>query len=138
LTYAALESTLLLWLSPESRPEIPVVRMLTMPAEAVRARADRLIAALAVVPGLICRLREGASTTGGGSAPASQLPTWLVMLRSADASSASIDRALRAGNPAVVTRMIEDEVAVDLRTVDERDDPAIAEAIARAVQVEKD
>jgi L-seryl-tRNA(Ser) seleniumtransferase len=135
LTYAALESTLLLWLSPDSRPEIPVVRMLTMPADAVRARADRLIAALASVGGLTCGLREGASTTGGGSAPASQIPTWLVTLRDAEASSASIDRALRAGDPPVVTRMIEDEVAIDLRTVDERDDPAIAQAIVRAVHV---
>jgi L-seryl-tRNA(Ser) seleniumtransferase len=109
--------------------------MLTMPADAVRARADRLIAALAAVPGLTCRLREGASTTGGGSAPASHIPTWLVALRHSDASSASIDRALRAGDPPVVTRMIEDEAALDLRTVDERDDPAIAQAIARAVQV---
>ena len=132
LTYAALEATLSLWLTPESRLELPVVRMLTMSADRVRARAEGLVAALSGVPELICGIHEGASTTGGGSAPASQIPTWLVTLRRPDASAASIERVLRAGDPPVIARVVNDAVAIDLRTVDPREDDVIAAAIRRA------
>jgi L-seryl-tRNA(Ser) seleniumtransferase len=133
MTYAALEATLGQWLSPDSRAEIPVVRMLTMTADEVRARASRLIETLSGVPGLTCGISPGASTTGGGSAPASQIPTWLVTLRHAAASAASLARELRAGDLPVVTRIVNDEVVVDLRTVDARDDRAVTETISGAV-----
>jgi len=132
LTYGALEATLDMWLRPDVRSAIPIVRMLTMTADELRVRAERLVAALAVVPGVTCAIREGASTTGGGSAPASQLPTWLVMLRRSDVSAASIERALRGGDPPVVARIIDDAIAIDLRTVDAEDDGAVAGAIRQA------
>ena len=68
LTLAALEGTLALYLD---RPdEVPVLRMLREPAEAVRARAERLAAA---VGGTV---EETVARAGGGSLPLAELPSF--------------------------------------------------------------
>jgi L-seryl-tRNA(Ser) seleniumtransferase len=132
LTYAAMEATLGLWLRPQSRPGVPVYRMLTMSADEIRDRARRLIDGIGPVPGLRCVIREGASTTGGGSAPASALPTWLVAIDGGGHSAADLERRLRANDPPVIARIVDDTVVIDLRTVAEDDDQVVAAAITRA------
>ena len=72
-----------------------------------------------------------ASTVGGGSLPGETLPSWGLSLggRSADALLAR----LRRGTPAVVARIEDGRVLVDVRTVDPLDDPDLTRAIAAAV-----
>ena len=77
---------------------------------------------------------DGASTTGGGSAPGSALPTRLIAISIAGVSAAELDARLRRGRPAVVARIHDDRVVLDLRTVPERDDATLAEALVRASQ----
>jgi L-seryl-tRNA(Ser) seleniumtransferase len=130
ITYAALEATLSLWAEPARRLEIPVYRMLTMTVEAIDARARALAASLAALEGVEASVVDGASTTGGGSAPESALPTRLVRIRAAGFSAAALDRRLRAGDPPVVARIHRDEVVIDLRTVEARDDEALGDRVA--------
>src|SRR5215213_4305954 len=88
LTLAALEGTLALYLD---RPdEVPVLRMLREPAEAVRARAERLAAAVGgSVEATVAR-------AGGGSLPLAELPSF------ACAVEEELAAALRDGDPPVI------------------------------------
>src|SRR6185503_6758686 len=68
LTLAALEGTLGLYLDPErALREVPVLRMLNEPAEAVRARADRLAG---LTDGAV---EETVARVGGGALPLAEL-----------------------------------------------------------------
>src|SRR5213078_3385807 len=71
LTLAALEATLALYLDPErAAREIPVLRMLAEPAEAVRARAERLAG---LVGGDV---EQTVGRVGGGALPLAEMPSF--------------------------------------------------------------
>jgi L-seryl-tRNA(Ser) seleniumtransferase len=132
LTYAALESTLALWSQPAERQRIPIYRMLTASSDQVDRRARALADRLSGVPGVTCRIVDGAATTGGGSAPASQLPTRLIALAIANVSAPVLDARLRAGNPPVIARISDDRVHLDVRTIQEDDEADVIAAVTRA------
>ncbi|MFI5177623.1 MAG: L-seryl-tRNA(Sec) selenium transferase [Vicinamibacterales bacterium] len=135
LTYAALEATLALWAqAPATRTALPVHRMLTMGAAEIERRALGLVEALATVAGLTCRIVDGVSTTGGGSAPGSALPTKLVALGVTGCSAAEVERRLRAQVPPVIARIQDDEVVLDLRTVLIGEEADLARAVRSAAQ----
>jgi L-seryl-tRNA(Ser) seleniumtransferase len=134
LTYAALEATLALWLQPAARARIPVYRMLTMTVEEINLRAQALCATGSSA-GLHCRVVDGVSTVGGGSAPASELPTRLIAIASATATATALESRLRHAAVPVIGRLEHEACVLDLRTVAEADDPLLHEtisAIARA------
>lgn len=123
MTYAALEATLGLWQREPARAQIPVVEMLLMPIAHIERRAQALADAITMkAPDLRCVIVDGMSTIGGGSAPQSQIPTKLLALTSAARSATDIESALRTGTPPVITRIQNDAVLLDLRTVREDDD----------------
>ena len=132
LTYAALEATLALWVESPSRAHIPVVRMLTMSVGEIEGRARNLIDQLAGLPGVRAEILDGFSTTGGGSAPGSTLPTKLVAISVDSVSASEFDAQLRRGHPAVVARIHDDRVVLDLRTVQDSEDANLVNAIRRA------
>jgi L-seryl-tRNA(Ser) seleniumtransferase len=134
LTYATLEATLALWAQPARRLEIPLYRMLTRPAAGIDRRAQALAARFDAVAGVRARVIDGSSTTGGGSAPESRLPTRVTAISVDGGSASALEARLRAGSPPVVARIQDDEVLFDLRTVDEQDDEVLAAAIAVAAQ----
>jgi L-seryl-tRNA(Ser) seleniumtransferase len=74
------------------------------------------------------------STVGGGSLPGETLPSAGVAI---DAMAGHPDRllgALRSGTPAVVGRIEDGRVMLDLRTVDPAADAVVAGAIRAAVE----
>ena len=123
LTYAALERTLRLVLL-ERFEEIPTLRMIRLPASAVRLRAERLMAA---VPGLAAELKSGTSVIGGGSTPQQSIPTYLITLSGQKA--ADLERALRRNSPPVISRIEDDRVVLDLRTVEPAEEPELERAL---------
>lgn len=138
LTLAALEATLGLYRDPaRARREIPVLRMLSLTAAEVAARAA-LLAQRLVARGIVAELVPGSSLVGGGAYPGVELPTTLVALfgsaRAGSASSgARLERTLRLGEPAVAARVLDDRVLIDLRTVLEEEEELLFEAIIAAV-----
>ncbi len=110
LTYAALGATLRSWITGQT-DDLPVVRMIRMPAEEIRARAEHFAAAVNAI-GLRAELLAGESVAGGGSTPGLTLPTTLVAI-----AAPGLESRLRAGNPPVITRVEDDRVLIDLRTV---------------------
>ena len=129
LTYAALEATLEEHAVGKGHEAVPVLRMIALTPEQIGARASRLATALAS-SGWHANVIDGFSTIGGGSAPQSRLPTRLLVLERDGMSADSIEQRLRALEPPVIARIQDDRVVLDLRTVDLRDDDALARLLA--------
>ena len=132
-TYAALEATLALWQREPARIQIPVVRMLLESVEAIDARAHALVKAMRS-EAVSFEVIAGFSTIGGGSAPQTAIPTRLVAIRSATRTADALEAALRLGSPAVIARIQQDAVLIDLRTVAPADDERLAQAITTALK----
>lgn len=133
LTLAALAATLRLYLDPvQAMREIPVLRMLTLtPAEiATRAAA---FARECTGLGVDARVEAGTSAVGGGAAAAVELPTMLVVIARRGMNAEHLERRLRAGTPAVIARVIDDHVAIDMRTIAAGEEPQLIQALRGAL-----
>jgi L-seryl-tRNA(Ser) seleniumtransferase len=122
LTLAALEGTLALYLDPaRALREVPVLRMLGEPAEALRARAERLAEQVAGT------VEETIARVGGGALPLAELPSF------ACAIEEELAGPLRAAEPPVVGVVRDGRCLLDCRTLadDEIDEVAAAVAVAR-------
>jgi L-seryl-tRNA(Ser) seleniumtransferase len=120
LTIAALCATLALYRDGREG-EVPAVAMLAADAEALRARAQRLAAALAIhapAGGWTVTVEPCRSTVGGGAMPLAELPSWAVTVAAA-AGAAALDTRLRAAAVPVVGRVEDGRVWLDVRTVGE-------------------
>jgi L-seryl-tRNA(Ser) seleniumtransferase len=122
LTLAALEGTLTLYLDPErALREIPVLRMLREPVEAVRARAERLAS---LVGGTV---EETVARVGGGALPLVELESFACSVEE------ELTAPLRLGEPPVVGVVRDGRLLLDCRTLadGEVDEAAAAVAAAR-------
>jgi L-seryl-tRNA(Ser) seleniumtransferase len=129
LTYAALEATLMEYVR-QNHDAIPFLRMLRMPAEDVRSRALAMREKLTSATHLKTEVVAGESLVGGGSAPTSTLPTFLLALTCDFLTADELATRLRRSEPAIIARVEEGRVLLDLRTVFA---PSEDETIARAL-----
>lgn len=115
LTFAALEATL-------TGPATPTARMLSAGAETLDRRAHDIAAELTVhnVDALVIAT---SAVVGGGGAPGVTLPSAAISLPEGFAG------ALRTGSPAVVGRVEDGRLLLDLRTVDPAEDSALVTAV---------
>jgi L-seryl-tRNA(Ser) seleniumtransferase len=125
LQLLALEATLLAWERDPAGGEIPVARALRRPISELRGAAQRLRDRLAplLAEGLTVELTSLESTPGGGSAPAVVLPSWGVAIHGS--GTARLAARLRRGEPAVVVRLDENRLLMDVRTLLPGDEDAI-------------
>ena len=122
---AAVAATLALYRAGVATREIPVWRQLAASVEGLEARAAAIVGR---VPGT--RVIAVRSTVGGGSLPGETLES-----RAVGVEVASPDRLLsrlRGGMPAVVGRIEDGMVLLDLRTVEPGDDGALVAALTAA------
>ena len=131
VTLAALAATLALYRAGRAATDIPVWRMIAATPDALGRRADALVGALPVAARRRVSVTEMASAIGGGSLPGETLESvgLVVTGRSPDA----LARRLRTGEPAVIARVQDGAVLLDLRTVDPADDAALGAALAGAL-----
>jgi L-seryl-tRNA(Ser) seleniumtransferase len=132
LTYAALEATLMEYIR-QNHAAIPFLRMLRMPAEEIRARAEALQEQLKAATHLKTEIISGESLVGGGSAPNSTLPTFILAVTAGSLSADELAARLRGHNPPIVVRVEDGRVLLDLRTVlSPAEDAEIARALLQA------
>ena len=122
---AALAATLRLYRAGVAQAEIPVWRQACTPVAALAERARRL----AKRTGTRAVITE--STIGGGSLPGQSLGSWAVVIDGSNPQR-TLD-TLRAEEPAVIGRIVDDAVVLDLRTVEPSDDDRLADAILAAI-----
>jgi L-seryl-tRNA(Ser) seleniumtransferase len=121
LTIAALEGTLGLYFEPErALREVPVLRMLNEPLDAVRARAQRLAAAVGG------EVEETVARVGGGALPLAELPSC------ACAVEESLAEPLRRGDPPVVGVLRDGRLLLDCRTLTDPEADEVAAAVLAA------
>jgi L-seryl-tRNA(Ser) seleniumtransferase len=113
LCLAALEATLLL--HRDSPQRVPLQRMLAQTEADLRARAERL---QALVDGATLERTE--AFAGGGALPEERIVSWALVLHTrigADAAAA----LLRSGEPAVIARINEGRLLLDMLAVSDDD-----------------
>jgi L-seryl-tRNA(Ser) seleniumtransferase len=123
LRMAGLEATLAAY-ERGTTEDLPVWSLARTAPEDLRARAERLAARSGG------RAVETEAVLGGGSAPGGRLPSWGVEL---PGPPDALAERLRTGDPAVVVRIVDDRVVVDLRSVPVARDTALAGALTAAL-----
>ncbi|MHB8080468.1 MAG: L-seryl-tRNA(Sec) selenium transferase [Candidatus Krumholzibacteriia bacterium] len=133
LTLAALDAVLTLYLGADGLPPVPVLEMLALDPAVLEARGRDLLAALlpAAPAGWRGEVVAGESSVGGGSFSEAVVPTRLLRWRGPKGELESCHAALRRQDPAVVTRINQEGLAIDLRTVAPEELPEVASALRR-------
>jgi L-seryl-tRNA(Ser) seleniumtransferase len=136
MTLAALEATLRLYLDEDkAQREVPVLRLLATPLEELQQRAETLAANLQAVVGLAsARAVEDVAYVGGGSLPDQAMPTWVVEVSVSGTSDTELAHRLRIGSPAVVGRLREGKLVLDVRTVFAHQEAALVGAVGQALR----
>ena len=128
LALAALAATLELYAQGIAQDELPVWQMLSASVGQLRLRAEKLVDIMRPSQ-LNCSIREGQAAVGGGSLPAVELPTVMVAVCHALLTASDLARRLRIGDPRVFSRIQDDSVLLDLRSVLPGDDAGLIEAL---------
>lgn len=131
LRIAALEATLDAYARGASASEVPAHRFIALSALAIKERCENMIERLrskaseAVELGTI----NGESAAGGGAGPTSRLPTVLISITHKGMTPNQIESTLRRANPPVISRIVDDCVLLDLRSVAEGEELDLERAI---------
>jgi L-seryl-tRNA(Ser) seleniumtransferase len=135
MTLAALEATLRLYLNEErALRQVPVLRMLGTPVDELRQRAEGLAGRLRAVEGVArAEPAEDVAYVGGGSLPDQAMKAWVVEVEAHGRSDAELAQRLRTGYPAVMGRVRDGKLVLDLRTVLPGQEDALVGALRRAL-----
>ncbi|WP_132003922.1 L-seryl-tRNA(Sec) selenium transferase [Mesobacillus foraminis] len=132
MTLAAIEGTLADYARGETGiRNIPSIRDLLATPEYIKRRAEKFIEYLegSWSPYRV-RILEGTSQVGGGTMPDVELPTFLIGLSHPKWNASALARKLRLeASPAVIVRIQQEEVQIDLRTVKEEEEKLVVEAL---------
>ncbi len=129
LSLAALEATLRLYLDPDRAiAHIPVLRMLAQDEAMLLARAERLRALL----GDDARIEPSAAYAGGGALPDGAMASFAVSIARGGMGADALARRLRAHRPAVVGRIAEGRVLLDVFAIADAELAEVAAAVASA------
>ncbi len=133
-TLAALDDVLTHYLATDDRPEVPTLEQLGATLPQLQEKAEGLLEKLAplaparwhgtVVP--------GRSSVGGGSFSSTTIESRLVLFEASKKELERVHQELRRGDPALVGRMNQEGLAVDVRTLDESDLDLVVAAYRRA------
>jgi L-seryl-tRNA(Ser) seleniumtransferase len=117
LTLAALQTTLEIHRAGRAFDDIPVLRQLSASIDEVRRRAEVLLQELSAraKPQGQFSLESVSSAPGGGALPEQSLPSWAIAIFRQNPDHVAAQ--LRLGHPAVLARVQDGKVLVDLRTV---------------------
>ncbi len=131
LVYAALEATLATY-SAKRTDQIPILRMLKTTPDQIKERCERV--AEEISDGEFSATVVAAeSVIGGGTAPTARLQSYAVSLRHGVFDAVALLQALRRMNPPIIGRIQDDQVLLDLRTVEPEFDSHLIKALRHPV-----
>ncbi|WP_138203980.1 L-seryl-tRNA(Sec) selenium transferase [Haloimpatiens lingqiaonensis] len=130
MTLAALEATLKLYLDEKEAIEnIPTLNMLLSSKETIKKKAESLKRKLRnKVKNFNFHIEEDYSMVGGGSMPTEKIETYVIKITSEEFTPEQIEYNLRMNETPIVTRVYNNQVIMDLRTMFQRDFDTIVEA----------
>src|SRR5262245_5314518 len=135
MTLAALEATLRLYLHAERvLHEVPVLSMLSTTRDELRPRARALAEKLRQVTGIAAvQVADDDAYVGGGSLPDQAMATVVLEIEATKHSDAELAHRLRMQTPAVMGRLRDGKLVLDLRTIFPEQEPDLIEAVRTAV-----
>ena len=131
LIYAALEATLDSHLRDRGTEEVPVLKMLSADSAKLEERCRSLMENLGN-SNLSAELKHGRSAVGGGAAPTFHPNSPLIALKHSNLSADELESKLRTSATPVITRIIDDRVNIDLRTVAENEESELIALLREA------
>ena len=134
MTLSILEATLSAYIKPDQLAQkIPTFRMLTYPVDQIRETALQWIDHLRKNSPHQFELRADESRPGSGSLPAQSIPTWVVVIKPSGQTVANLARKLRKNNPPIFTRIQDDALLLDPRTVQANEEEELLHGLLRAL-----
>jgi L-seryl-tRNA(Ser) seleniumtransferase len=131
LTLSALEATLRLYQEPErALKEIPVLAMLSAAPDHLEARANAVARTLNEA-GVEAKVIATMASVGGGAFPTAEIPSSAVVL---SGRAEAMEEKLRRGDPAVIGRIADGKLLLDMRSVQEREDATLSLAVLKSLQ----
>ena len=133
LVLAALEATLDAYRRGSAFDEIPALRMLAYSPASLKDRAVDFLARLGqrrTGDELQSEIIDGESAIGGGAAPTTHPRTSLIALNHRILDVDTLECALRNSSPPVISRIAEERVLIDLRTVMADEESELLEILA--------
>lgn len=132
-TLAALEATLRIYRRGEAEQSVPLITMITSPADRLRERAETLAQLMQRhdTDGTLyeVQVKKGYSETGGGALPGVMLPSFLVELIPHEMSAQEMITALRRGDPPLLAYIREEKLIFDPRTMSDADLEIVAKQV---------
>ena len=101
--------------------------MLTTPVKEVEARAESIAASLRA-SGIEAKVEESSASVGGGAFPNATIQSRAIVL---SRNARAAETTLRLGEPAVIGRITEGKLLLDLRSVLPGEDDLLAGAIMK-------
>lgn len=138
LTFAALEETLKAYVAGgDAVLEIPAVRDITRPLGDIKQQAEAFIKELGSrTAAYQSELFENTSQIGGGTMPGVELPTYLAAISHDVMPAHVLSDRLRESRPPVITRIQDQRVCIDFRTVSEAEGLEMLESLLEIAQTE--
>jgi len=135
LALAALDWTLTAYLEGRAEREVPALRQLLATPATLRARAEALAERIGRCEGFPGRAsaEPGRGYAGGGSLPDREFESWVVRIE-APLGADRLAAGLRAAHPAVLARIRDDGLVLDVRTLLDGDEDALVSALLSAVR----
>ncbi len=139
MTLAGLEATLRLYKDPEmAKDKIPSLNMICAKPQSLRSRAVRLASRMRkeLDDWFEIKTRADSSRVGGGASPELSLPTYVITLKPKNGMDIETLRGiLLHTDPPLVGRVEEDQMCLDLRTIQANELTSIVDVFKQTVLI---
>lgn len=142
MTVAALEATLRVYQGGKevALEKIPTLNLLTLPLDELHLRAKRLCGLLNEncddCEGIYtATTKQDLSAVGGGAMPLAKLRTYVVSIKPSKVTVNTLTERLRKSKPAVVGKVQDDSLYLDVRTIAEEEFNDLCAALKKALGV---
>ncbi len=134
ITLAVLDSVLTAYLAAEDLPAVPTLALLAQDEDVLQKRAEQLLGRLEpfAPEAWEGRVAPCRSSVGGGSFSTASVASRQVLWQGPKGQLEACHLNLRTGDPALVGRMNQEGLAIDVRTILPADEPLVVAAFQRA------
>lgn len=129
-TLATLEATLKAYIKNEAREKLPTLKMLSQNIDLIKDKALNLKEKLTnlKLESLDIKLEKDSTKIGGGAFPLQDIPTYVVKVKTSRMDLNELSYQLRMNKPPIFTRLYNDYMIFDLRTIKDKEIEQIVKA----------
>ncbi len=129
-TLAALEATLKAYMTENAREKLPTLKMLSQNIDLIKDKALSLKNKLENFQkeSLNIKVKKDSTKIGGGAFPLQDIPTYVVKIKLNNMDLNDLSYKLRMNKPPIFTRLYNDHMLFDLRTIKDKEVDQIVKA----------